>query len=68
MPEHDPHKFAHELAAKLATRSRHVCAFLGAGVGCASGLADVAQVISVPELPRFIFVDKFIDRGLDQSW
>jgi len=44
MPEHDPLKFASELSAKLATRSRHVCAFLGAGVGRACGLPDVAQL------------------------
>jgi hypothetical protein len=44
MAEHDPQKFAHELAAKLATRSRHVCAFLGAGVGRACGLPDVTQL------------------------
>jgi hypothetical protein len=44
MAEHDPQKFAHELSAKLATRSRHVCAFLGAGVACACGLPDVVQL------------------------
>ena len=29
MPEHDPLGFATGLSAKLATRSRHVCMFLG---------------------------------------
>jgi hypothetical protein len=42
MPEHDPLKFVAELSAKLATRSRHVCVFLGAGVSRACGLPDVA--------------------------
>ncbi|MFZ1153723.1 MAG: SIR2 family protein [Solirubrobacteraceae bacterium] len=39
---HDPHAFANSLSAKLATRSRHVCVLLGAGVGRACGLPDVA--------------------------
>jgi SIR2-like domain len=38
---HDPHAFANALSAKLATRSRHVCVLLGAGVGKACGLPDV---------------------------
>lgn len=41
MTEHDPQEFATALGAKLATRSRHVCAFLGAGVAKACGLPDV---------------------------
>ncbi|MDE0331165.1 MAG: SIR2 family protein, partial [Nitrospinae bacterium] len=41
MPEHNPMVFISSLGAKLATRSRHVCAFLGAGVGRACGLPDV---------------------------
>jgi len=44
MPEHEPLSFVTGLSAKLATRSRHVCAFLGAGVGRACGLPDVAQL------------------------
>lgn len=44
MPVHDPVRFAADLSAKLATRSRHVCAFLGAGVGCSCGLPSVAQL------------------------
>ncbi len=44
MPEHDPLKFVTGLGAKLATRSRHVCAFLGAGTARACGLPDVAQL------------------------
>jgi hypothetical protein len=38
---HDPWSFVRELAAKLATRSRHVCVFIGAGVGNACGLPDI---------------------------
>jgi len=41
---HNPVQFATGLSAKLATRSRHVCTFLGAGVGRACGLPDVAQL------------------------
>jgi NAD-dependent SIR2 family protein deacetylase len=44
MPDHDPVRFAADLSAKLATRSRHVCAFLGAGVGSACGLPDVTKL------------------------
>lgn len=41
MTIHGPQKFATELGAKLATRSRHVCVFLGAGASRACGLPDV---------------------------
>jgi hypothetical protein len=41
---HDPHAFANTLSARLATRSRHVCVLLGAGVGKACGLPDVAAL------------------------
>lgn len=44
MPEHDPLNFITSLGAKLATRSRHVCAFLGAGASCACGLPDVPEL------------------------
>lgn len=44
MPTHDVLKFSTSLSAKLATRSRHVCAFLGAGAASACGLPDVAQL------------------------
>jgi NAD-dependent SIR2 family protein deacetylase len=43
MPDHDPIRFAADLGAKLATRSRHVCAFLGAGVGCTCGLPEHSE-------------------------
>lgn len=41
MTSHDPHSFVSSLGSKLATRSRHVCFFLGAGVGRSCGLPDV---------------------------
>jgi hypothetical protein len=44
MSAHDPVKFATDLSAKLATRSRHVCLFLGAGTARACGLPDIAQL------------------------
>jgi hypothetical protein len=44
MTAHDPHDFANALSAKLAARSRHVCVLLGAGVGKACGLPDVASL------------------------
>jgi hypothetical protein len=47
MPDHDPVRFATDLSAKLATRSRHVCMFFGAGVGCSCGLPDVAKLQNV---------------------
>jgi SIR2-like domain len=44
MARHDPVAFASALSAKLATRSRHVCLFLGAGAARACGLPDVKQL------------------------
>ena len=41
MAGHNPMEFAVSLGAKLASRSRHVCFFLGAGVGKACGLPDI---------------------------
>ena len=41
---HDVALFASGLSAKLASRSRHVCAFLGAGTSKACGLPDVAAL------------------------
>lgn len=42
MPGHDVVRFANGLSEKLASRSRHVCLFLGAGASRACGLPDVA--------------------------
>ena len=44
MPAHAVLPFVNGLSAKLATRSRHVCAFLGAGASRACGLPDVAAL------------------------
>ncbi|MCY4347271.1 MAG: hypothetical protein OXC17_10820 [Aestuariivita sp.] len=41
MNSHDRHSFVSSLSSKLATRSRHICFFLGAGVGRSCGLPDV---------------------------
>ena len=44
MTVHDPKDFVSKLGSKLATRSRHVCLLLGAGVGKACGLPDVKDL------------------------
>lgn len=44
MVTHDPLRFVTGLGAKLATRSRHVCTFFGAGTSKACGLPDIAQL------------------------
>lgn len=44
MPEYDPQRFVAALGAKLATSSRHVCVFLGAGAARACGLPDIEQL------------------------
>ncbi|HDL85104.1 MAG TPA: SIR2 family protein [Candidatus Acetothermia bacterium] len=44
MKTHNPQEYATALGAKLATRSRHVCMFLGAGVAKACGLPDIAEL------------------------
>ena len=41
MTDHHPRDFVSTLGLKLATRSRHICVFLGAGVGRSCGLPDV---------------------------
>jgi len=44
MLTHNPEDFTTGLSAKLASRSRHVCAFLGAGIAQACGLPGVGQL------------------------
>src|ERR1700722_14123524 len=71
MPDHDPLQFAADLSAKLATRSRHVCAFLGAGVGRTCGLPDVARlqqlvVRGLKEQEAKIFEAQLKTRNLEQ--
>jgi hypothetical protein len=46
MSGHDVVRFVNGLSEKLASRSRHVCVFIGAGASCASGLPDVAGLAS----------------------
>lgn len=41
MSEHHVLRFASDLSARLAARSRHVCVLLGAGSSRACGLPDV---------------------------
>lgn len=70
--EHNPLKFAIGLSAKLATRSRHVCAFFGAGVSKACGLPDVSELeaivldqLSADEKP--LFGKQLTGRNLEQA-
>lgn len=70
--EHDPLAFVASFSAKLATRSRHVCAFLGAGVSRACGLPDMAelekQVLrSLSPEQREAFERQLSGRNLEQA-
>jgi hypothetical protein len=47
MGGHEVMPFVNGISAKLAARSRHVCAFLGAGASGACGLPDVAGLQSL---------------------
>jgi hypothetical protein len=72
MVEHEPLRFVTGLSAKLAARSRHVCAFLGAGTSKASGLPDVAalQKSVLGELgpdQRKAFETQLAGRNLEQA-
>lgn len=72
MSLHNPVEFATSLSAKLATRSRHVCAFLGAGVGCACGLPDVValqdRVLSgLDKRSKAAFASQLNDRNLEEA-
>jgi hypothetical protein len=72
MAEHDPQAFAHELSKELATRSRHVCAFLGAGVGRACGLPDVSQLQkqvldALNDDDQTAFAEELNGRNLEQA-
>ncbi|MDQ1582445.1 MAG: hypothetical protein QOF36_499 [Microbacteriaceae bacterium] len=68
---HDPSQFAADLGAKLATRSRHVCALLGAGASRACQLPDVAglqQEVAqeLEEADRKHFEQLLAGRNLEQ--
>lgn len=72
MPGHDPLNFVTSLSAKLATRSRHVCVFLGAGVGKSCGLPDVEglqrQVLEdLGEDDRAAFRRQLTGRNLEEA-
>jgi hypothetical protein len=44
IPKHDPEIVVRELAQKLASRARHVCAFLGAGASASAGLPTLKEL------------------------
>lgn len=72
MSAHDVLKFSTSLSAKLATRSRHVCVFLGAGVARACGLPDVADLQSrvldtLPDDQRSTLRTQLNGRNLEQA-
>lgn len=69
---HQPHEFASALSAKLASRSRHVSLFAGAGTSRACGLPDVAtlqvQVLgSLPDPKKALFDAQLAGRNLEQA-
>lgn len=72
MAGHDPVAFAHELGARLASRSRHVCVFIGAGAGKACGLPAIAELetkvaSSLPEEHREAFADQLKRGNIEQA-
>lgn len=71
MTQHEVVPFVDGISAKLATRSRHVCVFLGAGAGRACGLPDVQglQELIVESLtggPKELTKAQFEHRNLEQ--
>lgn len=71
MLTHEIAGFASGLSAKLATRSRHVCAFFGAGTSKACGLPDVVALqqnikgrLGDPQGAQFVELTK--NRNLEQ--
>lgn len=72
MFEHEPIKFLTEFSAKLATRSRHICVFLGAGTSSACGLPDVdglkGKVLEdLTEKDRAAFSRQLEGRNLEEA-
>lgn len=60
------------VSAKLATRSRHVCTFFGAGTSKACGLPDVAQLQKkvleqLKAEERALFANQLSGRNLEQA-
>ncbi len=72
MHEHDTQAFATGLAARLASRSRHVCLVLGAGAAKACGLPDVAGLEaavrgSLAEADRSALGQQLAGRNIEQA-
>ena len=72
MPTHPVLPFANGLSQKLATRSRHVCVFLGAGASRACRLPDIAalekQVLAgLNGDQRDVFATQMAQRSLEQA-
>ncbi|PBP64691.1 SIR2 family protein [Pseudomonas syringae] len=72
MATHDPLRFVSDLGAKLATRSRHVCTFFGAGTSKACGLPDIAQLqervlVSLSNDQKTLFTLLLKGRNLEQG-
>lgn len=70
MSGHAVTAFANGISAKLATRSRHVCVFLGAGASRAGGLPDVQGLQStvlegLEAGPRAAFERQLAGRNLE---
>lgn len=65
-------KFTSDLSAKLASRSRHVCAFLGAGSSQACGLPGVAElqkrvVLALKDENKEVFQRQLEGRNLEEA-
>lgn len=72
MSEHEPIRFLTQLSAKLATRSRHICVFLGAGTSRACGLPDVQGLEEkvLQDLKgdsKAAFSRQLVDRNLEEA-
>lgn len=72
MPDHQVIPFLNGVSAKLAARSRHVCAFFGAGAARACGLPDIAtletQVVDgLDGAQRDAFQAQLEGRNLEQA-
>lgn len=72
MTEHDPGRFASSLGEKLASRSRNVITFLGAGVASACGLPTVSgletEVLERLESGnRTLFERQLDERNLEEA-
>lgn len=69
---HSVTDFAHGLGGKLASRSRHVCVFLGAGASRAAGLPDLAGLekavkTGLPAEQRTRWEQQVTGRSLEQA-